>query len=164
MLRLMRMCVWNSMRVWISYRSFWQKWNFISCDQISCKHYPKWNAYKCPSKYWVVLKRSWNETSCEQKVFSRRFEISNRYEFISPHVNVLWVTTETTTSITWTRTLDPEPGPRTRTLKTWTLKNLDPGKPGPWKTSTLKNLDPEKPGPWKTWETTGYGKMIRRIL
>ena len=25
MLRLMRMCVWNSMRVWISYWSFWQK-------------------------------------------------------------------------------------------------------------------------------------------
>ena len=30
MLRLMRMCVWNSMPVWISYRSFWQKWIFIS--------------------------------------------------------------------------------------------------------------------------------------
>ena len=44
MLRLMRMCVWNSMRVWISYRSFWQKWNFISGDKI-CKHHPKWKAY-----------------------------------------------------------------------------------------------------------------------
>ena len=84
MLRLMRMCVWNSMPVWISYRSFWQKWNFISGDKISCKHYPKWNAYTCPSKYRVVLKCSRNETSCEQNLFSRRFEISNRYEFISP--------------------------------------------------------------------------------
>ena len=75
----------------------------------------------------------------------------------------------------WTRTLDPDPGPGpwTRTLDLdpgpWTLdpknldpENLDPEKPGPWKTSTLKNLDPEKPGPWKTWETAGYGKMIRR--
>ena len=34
----------------------------------------------------------------------------------------------------------PGPGPRTRTL--------DP--------------DPEEPGPWKTWQTAGYGKMIRR--
>ena len=33
MLRLIRMCVWNSVRVWISYRSFWQK--------ISCRHNPK---------------------------------------------------------------------------------------------------------------------------
>ena len=28
----------------------------------------------------------------------------------------------------------------------WTLKNLDPGKPRPWKTWTLKNLDLEKHG------------------
>ena len=46
----------------------------------------------------------------------------------------------------WTRTLDPDPGPGT-----WTL-NQDPSL-GPWtldpdpKTWTLKNLDPEKPGP-----------------
>ena len=41
------------------------------------------------------------------------------------------------TSITWTRTrtLDPGPGPWTRTLKIWTLK-----------TWTLKNLDSEKHG------------------
>ena len=30
----------------ISLRSFWQKWNFISGDKISCKHYPKWNHMK----------------------------------------------------------------------------------------------------------------------
>ena len=52
MLWLMSMCVWNLMWVWISYRSLWQKWNFISGDKISCKHYPKWNAYTCPSKSW----------------------------------------------------------------------------------------------------------------
>ena len=69
--------------VWISYWSFWQKWNFISDDKISCKHYTKWNAYTCPPKYRVVLKCSQNETSCEQNLFSRRFAISNRYEFIS---------------------------------------------------------------------------------
>ena len=84
MLRLMHMCAWNLMRVWTSYRSFWHKSNFISGDKISCKHYPKWNAYRCPSKYRVVLKCSRNETSCEQNLFSRRFEISNRYEFIFP--------------------------------------------------------------------------------
>ena len=45
------------------------------------------------------------------------------------------------TSKTWTQTLqaDPEkPG--------WTLKNLYPEKPGPWKIWTLKNLDHEKCG------------------
>ena len=30
----------------------------------------------------------------------------------------------------WTRTLDPETGPWAQTLKTWTVKNLDPEKPG----------------------------------
>ena len=29
-----------------SLRSFWQKWNFISGDKISCKHYSKWNHMK----------------------------------------------------------------------------------------------------------------------
>ena len=47
--------------------------NFISGDKISCKHYPKWNAYTCPSKYQVVLKFSQNEISCEQNLFSRWF-------------------------------------------------------------------------------------------
>ena len=54
----------------------------------------------------------------------------------------------TATSKTWTRTLDldpgPGPGPWTRT-RTRTL-DPDPEKPGPWKTWTLKNIDPEKPG------------------
>ena len=59
-------------------------WNFILGDKISCKHYPKWNTYTCPSKKRVVLKCSRNETSCERNLFSRRFEISNQYEFISP--------------------------------------------------------------------------------
>ena len=80
------MCVWNSVWVWFSYWSFWQIWSFISGDKISCKHYPKWNAYTCSLKYRVVLKCSRNETSCEQDLLSRRFEISHRYEFISPLV------------------------------------------------------------------------------
>ena len=80
------MCVWNSMRVWISYQPLWQKWHSILVDKISCKHYPKWNAYTCPSKYWVILKCRPNETSCEQDLFLCRFEISNRYEFILPLV------------------------------------------------------------------------------
>ena len=50
-LRLLRMCVWNSLWVWISYQSFWEKWNFILGDKISCKHNSKWNAYACPLKY-----------------------------------------------------------------------------------------------------------------
>ena len=40
-------------------------------------------AYACPSKYQVILKCSRNETSCEQNLFSRWFEISNGHEFIS---------------------------------------------------------------------------------
>ena len=60
----------------------------------------------------------------------------------------------TATSKTWTRTLDPGPGPWTLNpgpgLWTRTL-DADLEKPRPWKTWTLKNLDPEKPGPWKTW-------------
>ena len=45
---------------------------------------------------------------------------------------------EMATSKTWTRTLDPDPGP------------------GPW-TRTLKNLDPEKPGSWRTWTLKNMG-------
>ena len=30
----------------ISMRSFWQKWNFISGEKISCKHYLKWYQMK----------------------------------------------------------------------------------------------------------------------
>ena len=29
-------------------------------DKISCKNYPKWNAYTCLSKYWIVLNCSRN--------------------------------------------------------------------------------------------------------
>ena len=63
--------------------SFWQKWNFILGDKISCKHYPKWNVYTCPSKNRVVLKCSQNETSCEQNLFSHQLVFSNKFEFIS---------------------------------------------------------------------------------
>ena len=80
---------WSEMKlktVWVSYRSFWHKWNFISGDKVSCKNYPKWNAYTCPSKYRIVLKCSRNETSFEQNLFSRRFEIPNQYELISPRM------------------------------------------------------------------------------
>ena len=47
----------------ISLRSFWQKWNFISGDKISCKHYPKWNHMKgnictCVNKNdWLLLSK-----------------------------------------------------------------------------------------------------------
>ena len=98
MLHLMHMCVWNSMRVWISYRSCWQKCNFISIDKIPRKHYPKWNAYTCPSKYWVVLKCTRNETSCEQNLFSRQFEITNQYEFITP---LMWTFLRAKSTFPW---------------------------------------------------------------
>ena len=58
-------------------QSFWQKWNFISGDKISCQHYPKSNAYTSPSKYRVVLKCSRNETSCERNLFSRQTNMSS---------------------------------------------------------------------------------------
>ena len=61
----------------------WQKWNFILGDKIWHKHYPKWNAYVYSSKYRVALKCSLNETSCEQNLISRRFEISYQFELIS---------------------------------------------------------------------------------
>ena len=35
----------------ISMRSFWQRWNFISGDKISCKHYPEWNYIKDKKKH-----------------------------------------------------------------------------------------------------------------
>ena len=88
------MCVWNSFRVWISYRIICRKWNFISGDNIFCKHYPKWSSYTCPSKYRVVLKCSRNEISCKQNLFSRRLEISNWYQFISP---LMWTYSYTET-------------------------------------------------------------------
>ena len=55
---------------------------FHSSDKLSCKQYPKWNTYTCPSKYQVVLKCSRTEKSCEQNLFSYRFEISYLFEFI----------------------------------------------------------------------------------
>ena len=47
----------------ISSWSFWtcfDKWKFILGDKISCKHYPKWNAYSCLSKYWFDMQPKWN--------------------------------------------------------------------------------------------------------
>ena len=43
----------------ISLRSFWQKWNFISGGKISCKHYPKWINVKgniCACVYSIKTK------------------------------------------------------------------------------------------------------------
>ena len=66
----------------ISLQSFWQKWNFILGDKISCKHYPKWIS-RHVHPYQFVLKCSRNETLFEKNLFSRRFEVSCRVEFIS---------------------------------------------------------------------------------
>ena len=50
-------------------------------------------------------------------------------------------------SKTWTQTLDPDPGPWTRTRTVdQDLENLDPHIPGPSNNWTLKNLDLKKPG------------------
>ena len=59
-LRLMRICVWTSLRVWISYRSFWQKW--ISFRVI---------------KYHVNT--TGNETSIK---ISGRFEMQPKWNFM----------------------------------------------------------------------------------
>ena len=43
----------------ISSRPFWQKWNFISVDKKSSKHYPKWNHMKeniCTCVYFIKTK------------------------------------------------------------------------------------------------------------
>ena len=55
--------------------------------QNICQHYPKWNAHAFPSKYWLVLKFSQNEKSCEQNLFTRWLEISYWFECILP---LLW--------------------------------------------------------------------------
>ena len=95
MLWLMCFCVWNSLWVWISYRSLWQKLNYILGHKISCKYYPKWNAYTCPSKYWVVLKCSRNETSCKQNfVFTPVWNIKPAWVHFTSHLSVLIITKE----------------------------------------------------------------------
>ena len=88
MLRLMRMCGWNSMKVWISYRSFLLKWNFISGDEISCKHHPKRSAYTCPSKYRGVLKCCRNETWTELASMPV-WNLKPMWVHFVSHVNVL---------------------------------------------------------------------------
>ena len=60
-LRLMRICVWTSLRVWISYRSFWQKW-------ISFR----------------VIKYHVNTTGNEMSI-----KISDRFE-MQPKWNFMW--------------------------------------------------------------------------
>ena len=52
----------------ISLRSFWQKKKFILADKISYKHYPKWNAYACPSKYWKKYWVKWNSAKMKFRV------------------------------------------------------------------------------------------------
>ena len=69
------MCIWNSRFDRMKFHFRWQN---------ICQHYPKWNAHAFPSKYWLVLKSSQNEKSCEQNLFTRRLEISYRFECISP--------------------------------------------------------------------------------
>ena len=85
MLQLVRLCVWNSMQVRISYRSLSQKWNFISHDKISSKQYPKWHAYTCPSKYWVV----WNAAEMKLHVNRTYFHAGLKWVHFASYVNVL---------------------------------------------------------------------------
>ena len=85
MLRLMRMCVWNSRRVWISYRPLWQKLNFIimqTLPEMECLHMsikilgpfemqPKWNFM------WTEL------------VFTLVWSLKPVWVYVASHVNVL---------------------------------------------------------------------------
>ena len=79
MLRLMHMCVWNSMRVWISYWSFWEKRNFISGHK---------NAWTCPLKHRVVLKCSFMWTEI---VFTLVWNLKPVGVHFASYVNVLSV-------------------------------------------------------------------------
>ena len=72
-----------------SLRSFWQKWNFISGDKISCKLYPKWNAYACPSKYWVVFKCSLLKCHMNRTCFHASLNLKTVWAHFASHVNVL---------------------------------------------------------------------------
>ena len=60
----------------------------VTLTEMSCKHYLKWKCLHMSIKISVALKCSRNETSCEQNLLSRRFELSNWYEFISP---LMWM-------------------------------------------------------------------------
>ena len=63
-----------------------------------CKHYSKWNAYRYPAKYRVVLKCSQNETLYEKNLFSYWFEISNWYKFI---LFFMWMYCQSQLCFTW---------------------------------------------------------------
>ena len=90
---------------------FWQKWNFISGDKTSCKHYPKWthmkgNTCTCVNKkYWFLLNGSFilghprNEIHLFPPAMKSNVNricfmvgwnfVSGRFHFGS-HVNTLW--------------------------------------------------------------------------
>ena len=66
----------------ISLWSFWQKWNLISGDKISCKQYPK-----MPTHVHQNIKSFWNAAEMKRHVsricFYVSLKISRPFEFIS---------------------------------------------------------------------------------
>ena len=74
--------------------------------------------------------------------------------YLSIFSNLLKKSFRKTTSKTWTRTLDLD------SEKPGLKKKMDLGKPWPRKTWTLKNLDPKKPGSWKTWNKYRIKKYV----
>ena len=47
-----------SLRFVISFLPFWQKWNLISIDKMSCKHYSRWDRkkeYNCTCVYFIKI-------------------------------------------------------------------------------------------------------------
>ena len=68
-------------------RWFWQKWNFISGDKISCKNYPKWNQLKikiCACVYFMKTKMIGFYWMCR---FSRSTP-ETKFHFVLPEMKI----------------------------------------------------------------------------
>ena len=64
----------------------WQKWNFISGNEISCKHYPKWN-----------IGLFWNVTKMKFRVNTPGWNFKPVWVYFTFHVNVLLMLPKVTT-------------------------------------------------------------------
>ena len=84
----MNWCEMKLKTAWISYRSFWPKWNFISGDEISYKHYPKWN-----------IGSFWNVTKMKLRVNTPGWNLKPVWVYFAFHVNVLLMLPKVTTSM-----------------------------------------------------------------
>ena len=86
MLGLMRVCVWNSLRVWILYRSFDR--NEISF--LGMKYHVNTTRNEMPTRVHQNIGSFWNAAEIKLHLNRTCFKISNRYELILPHNVGYW--------------------------------------------------------------------------